>query len=122
MSIFTDRRTLKQIGGLRAYLRQVSWSLHWQIAWRRRVRRTIAVPDGASGGPAALPDLPRASRGASVGSSPTGARPSRPGLAALQRPPQQLLELAEDQAPAEAGDQKRRARREGTTSSRRPTR
>ena len=79
MSIFTDRRTLRQIGGLRAYLRQVSWSLHWQIAWRRRVRRTIALPGEAADGPTALPDLPPASRGTAVESSASAARPSRPG-------------------------------------------
>ena len=52
MSIFTDRRTLRQIGGLRAYLRQVSWSLRWQIGWRRRVRRTLGDPERPPTAPA----------------------------------------------------------------------
>ena len=49
MSIFTDRRPLRQIGGLKAYLRQVSWSLRWQLEWRRRVRRTLGEPRMATG-------------------------------------------------------------------------
>ena len=63
MSIFTDRRSLKQIGGLRAYLRQVSWSLRWQMEWRRRVRRTVALPEVSESGPAVLRLPPPGARG-----------------------------------------------------------
>ncbi len=30
MSILSDRRSLREIGGLRAYVRQVGWSLWWR--------------------------------------------------------------------------------------------
>ena len=66
MSIFTDRRSLKQIGGLRAYLRQVSWSLRWQIEWRRRVRRTIAARRPLPKAPAVLDGLPASVPGTSA--------------------------------------------------------
>ncbi len=36
MSVFSDRRSLRQIGGVRGYLRQVTWSLKWRLEWRRR--------------------------------------------------------------------------------------
>ncbi len=31
MTVFADRRSFKQIGGLRAYLHQVSWSIWWRF-------------------------------------------------------------------------------------------
>jgi hypothetical protein len=30
MSILSDRRSLREIGGVRAYIRQVGWSLWWR--------------------------------------------------------------------------------------------
>lgn len=30
MSILSDRRSLREIGGVRAYVRQVGWSLWWR--------------------------------------------------------------------------------------------
>ena len=30
MSILSDRRTLREIGGVRAYLTQVGWSIWWR--------------------------------------------------------------------------------------------
>ncbi len=38
MTKLKDRRTLAQIGGIRAYLRQVAWSLRWPFVLRRRIR------------------------------------------------------------------------------------
>ena len=32
MSLFSDRRPLREIGGLRAYVSQVIWSLWWHFA------------------------------------------------------------------------------------------
>ena len=40
-SVFTDRRSLAQIGGWRAYWLQVSWSLKWRWRWRRCLRRWV---------------------------------------------------------------------------------
>ncbi len=31
MSLFSDRRPLREIGGLRAYLYQVIWSVRWHF-------------------------------------------------------------------------------------------
>ena len=31
MSLFSDRRPLREIGGLRAYFSQVAWSLWWHF-------------------------------------------------------------------------------------------
>ncbi len=42
LSIFTDRRPLRQIGGLRAYLHQVAWSIWWRLE-PRRGRRSVAA-------------------------------------------------------------------------------
>ena len=36
MSLFSDRRTLREIGGLRAYLSQVLWSVRWHFAAAHR--------------------------------------------------------------------------------------
>ncbi|MCP4204633.1 MAG: hypothetical protein GY769_22215 [bacterium] len=38
LELFRDRRPLSQIGGLRAYFRQVAWSFWWRYELRRRAR------------------------------------------------------------------------------------
>lgn len=45
MSVFADRRSFRQIGGPRAYLRQVAWSLWWRL--HLRSHRPAAAPSAA---------------------------------------------------------------------------
>ncbi len=82
MSIFSDRRSLRQIGGLRAYLRQVSWSLRWQIGWRRRVRRTLAGPDTRLTGPDVFPGRQHTNRARRPAVPPVEEAAAHPGRAA----------------------------------------
>ena len=45
---FRDRRSLKQIGGLRAYFRQALWGFWWRATLMRRLaklRRLGAIPE-----------------------------------------------------------------------------
>jgi hypothetical protein len=42
MSILSDRRSLREIGGVRAYIRQVGWSLWWRT--RPRVNGVTQKP------------------------------------------------------------------------------
>ncbi len=76
MSLFTDRRPLRQIGGLRAYLVQVSWSLRW------RLRRRPAPTAGAR-----LAHPPPAARRGRSGDAPS-ATPDRRGWGDDRRDPE----------------------------------
>ena len=49
MSILSDRRSLREIGGFRAYLTQVGWSIWW------RARTTSERPSAERSGAAILP-------------------------------------------------------------------
>lgn len=44
MSVFSDRRTFRQIGGFAAYVRQVVWSVWWRMELRRRAPALQAIP------------------------------------------------------------------------------
>ncbi len=80
MSVFSDRRPFSKIGGLRAYLRQIRWSVGWRLRLRARSAGSVApgpargngrrrIPgtgDPVRSGPADGPAPPR----------PTGKRPS----------------------------------------------
>lgn len=44
MSILSDRRTLREIGGVGAYVRQVGWSLWWRTQPAARPATTVARP------------------------------------------------------------------------------
>ncbi len=79
MSVFSDRRPFSKIGGLRAYLRQIRWSVGWRLRLRARSagsaapgpsrgngrRRSAAAGDPVRPGPADGPAAP-----------PPGKRPS----------------------------------------------
>lgn len=62
MSILSDRRSLREIGGLRAYVVQVGWSLWWRT-------QDSSSPDGARRLPEA--EAISSGRGSSGLSSPT---------------------------------------------------
>jgi len=82
LSIFSDRRSFRQIGGLGAYLRQVSWSLRWQIGWRRRVQETLSASHRRPIEPAAFRGRRRTNRTRTPAAPAAGEAHGHPGRVA----------------------------------------